>query len=182
MGEITRQMNLLKQLSRKKSGIVNKWFDRIIATYPVDTAQFLASQKDPFANPVGQTNRQNLEAIFDQIVSAADPNTVREFLDPIIRIRAVQDFSPSQATAIILALKKVIRDHLKKDLSDSRTANALLQFESKIDSLCLFAFDLYMECREKIYELKTNEERNKIYKAFERAGLIAETSEGTPGL
>jgi hypothetical protein len=29
-----------------------------------------------------------------------------------------------------------------------------------------------MECREKIYELKANEEKDKIYKAFKRAGLV----------
>jgi hypothetical protein len=29
-----------------------------------------------------------------------------------------------------------------------------------------------MACREKIYELKANETRNRTFKAFERAGLI----------
>ena len=175
-------MGLEKVLAKKKDAIVKDWFKLVARTYAPDTAQFISSHKDSISNPVGGSLSKGLSGIFEQLLADPDRETVKSYLDPIIRIRAVQDFSPSQATAIILALKKVIIEHLKKDLSDSRTANALLQFESKIDSLCLFAFDLYMECREKLYELKTNEERNKIYKAFERAGLIAETSEGTPGL
>ena len=175
-------MGLEKVLAKKKDAIVKDWFDLVANTYAPDTAKFIRTRKDSFSNPVGGNLAKGLSGIFEQLLTDPDRETVKSYLDPIIRIRAVQNFSPSQATAIILALKKVIRDHLKKDLSDGRTANALLRFESKIDSLCLFAFDLYMECREKIYELKTNEERSKIYKAFERAGLIAETSEDTPGL
>jgi len=52
----------------------------------------------------------------------------------------------------------------------------LLEFESKIDQLCLLAFDLYMDCKEKIYELSANETRNRTFRAFERAGLITDVS------
>jgi len=37
-------------------------------------------------------------------------------------------------------------------------------------------FDIYMMCREKIYELKANEVRNRTYRAFKRANLITENS------
>ena len=40
----------------------------------------------------------------------------------------------------------------------------------KIDDIVLIAFDIFMGCREKIYEIKANEERNKIYKAFATSG------------
>jgi hypothetical protein len=172
MGEITRQMSLLKQLSQKKSGIVKKWFDGIIATYPVDTAQFLGSQKDPFANPVGQTTRENLVAIFDQIVSAADPDTVREFLDPIIRIRAIQDFTPAKALSWIFDLKDIIRDTLALHAGDEQHLDELSRLERRIDQFGLLAFDIYMQCREKIYDLKANEMRARTFSAFSRAGLI----------
>ena len=79
-------------------------------------------------------------------------------------------------------MKTVIRDHLKKELSDSRVVQSLFAFESRIDSLSLYAFDIYMECREKIYDLKSNVERSKVYEAFKRAGLIVETPEDVPGL
>lgn len=170
-------MNLLKQLARKKSGIVIKWFDGIIATYPVGTAQFLASQKDPFANPVGQTTRQNLEAIFDQIVSAADPGTVREFLDPIIRIRAIQDFTPAKAISWIFDIKDIIRDTLALHAGDGQRLEELSRLERRIDQFGLLAFDIYMQCREKIYDLKANEMRARTFSAFSRAGLIKDPTD-----
>jgi hypothetical protein len=175
-------MVLVKQLAKKKKTIVKDWFDLVAKSYAPDTAQFIKNNKDPFANPVGGNFLTGLEGLFDQLLAGLDRETVRPYLDQIIRIRAVQDFTPSEATAFIPALKTIIRNHLKKDLSDSRTANALLKFESNIDSLNLFAFDIYMECREKIFELKANVERTKIYTAFERAGLIDETPEESSDL
>ncbi len=170
-------MGLVNQLAKMKSAIVKEWFDLVAKSYAPDTAQFIKNNKDPFANPVGGNISAGLEGLFDQLLSGLDREAVRSHLDRIVRIRAVQNFTPSQAIAFIPALKTIIRNHLKKDLSDSRTANALLEFESNIDSLSLFAFDIYMECREKLFDLKANVERTKIYAAFERAGLIDETTQ-----
>ena len=46
-------MRLNNLLSQKKAAITKKWFALVIETYPSDTAKFLKSQKNPFANPVG---------------------------------------------------------------------------------------------------------------------------------
>jgi hypothetical protein len=105
-----------------------------------------------------------------------DRDTITSFLDPIIRIRAVQNFTPSQATSFILSLKKVLRENFAKELRDSQLAREFLEFESNIDQLCLVAFDIYMQCREKIYQIGANETRNRTFKAFQRAGLISEES------
>jgi hypothetical protein len=175
-------MRLKKLLEQNKKAIVNQWFERVVKTYAPDTAQFIKNQKDPFSNPIGNALSQGLAVLFDQLLIGPEKEIVNKYLDPIIRIRAVQNFSPSQATAFILILKNVIRDILKDKLKDSRIATELLQFELQIDALSLAAFDIYMACKEKIYDLKANLEKNKIYKAFERAGLITETPERDPGL
>jgi hypothetical protein len=39
-----------------------------------------------------------------------------------------------------------------------------------------------MQCREKIYELKANEMKNRTFRAFERAGLVSEMPEVEPDL
>ena len=175
-------MGLEEQLARKKDAIVNDWIERVSRTYAPDTAHFLKNVQDPIANPVGQSLRVGLPGLFEQLLVGPDKEAVKTYLDPIVRIRAVQDFTPSQATAFIFILKTVIRDHLKKELGDNGTARSLFAFESKIDSLSLYAFDIYMECREKIFDLKSNVERSKVYKAFKRAGLIVEASDDEPGL
>ena len=175
-------MRLNNLLAQGKTAIVKKWFVLAIGTYPSDTANFLKRQKDPFANPVGRTIYHGLEALFDQLLEDMDYEAITSFLDPIVRIRAVQNFSPSQATSFIFLLKNVIRDNIKKEDSQAQLFSELLLFESKIDELGLIAFNLYMSCREKIYELKANEMKNTTFRAFERAGLVRETPADKPDL
>lgn len=174
-------MRLEHLLEQRKTAILHKWFDLVVQTYPADTSKFLKTQKDPFANPVGKTVLRGLEALLDELLKGMDYETLASFLDPIIRVRAVQNFSPSQATEIIFSLKKVIRENLYKEINTNQFVKELLLFESKIDELSLIAFDIYMECREKIYQLKENEVRNSTFRAFERAGLISKIPEVEPG-
>jgi hypothetical protein len=107
-----------------------------------------------------------------------DPQRINSYLDPIIRIRAVQNFTPSQAVAFILYLKEALRMSLTKELRDIRNVTEFSELESKIDRLSLMAFDIYMQCREKIYQLSANEMKNRTFRAFERAGLVSEKVEG----
>ena len=167
-------------LAKRKTTIVKSWFDLVVETYPEDTAKFLKSQKDPIANPVGRNTHKGLEILFDGVLGNADKETVETHLDPIIRIRAIQDFTPSQATGFIFPLKKLIRDLVQKETKSDFDAGDLLLFESRIDALALIAFDIYMKCREKIYEIKATEERNRTFKAFKRAGLIQEKPDAAP--
>ena len=169
-----------KLIEDKKSAILKSWMDAAINSYAPDTAAFLKGQKDPFSNPVGGTTLKGLQVLLDQLLSGMDPEIINSHLDPIIRIRAVQNFTPSQATAFILTLKTVLKNTFKKELQDSQVCLDFLEFESKIDQLSLLAFDIFMQCKEKIYHIKANENRSRTFRAFERAGLIAEDAEHTP--
>lgn len=169
-----RRMGLEKVLAKKRNAIVADWFDMVAKTYAPDTAQFLKRNKDPFTNPVGGYLTKGLAGLFDQLLTGLNREVVRPLLDPIVRVRAIQNFTPSQATAFVLVIKKIVRTHLRTEIAAGRVMDDLLEFEARVDALSLFAFDIYMECREKIYELKANEEKDKIYKAFKRAGLIQE--------
>ena len=166
---------LEKLLEKNKAAITKKWFHLAAQTYAIDTAEFLKSKSDPFANPVGSTMLTGLDGILDQLIHAMDHRTLNLHLDSIIRIRAIQDFTPSQATAFIFALKKMLREYLAKELRDSRLATEFIEFESKIDQICLMAFDIYMQCREKVFQISANETRNRTFRAFEGAGLIVES-------
>lgn len=168
------ETDLEKLIEREKPTILKKWFDIAIQSYEPDTAKFLSNQKDPFANPVGNSTLKGLQGLLDHLLKDLDRKAVHSYLDSIIRIRAVQAFTPSQATAFILSLKQILREMLDKKLQDPQMAKAFMSFESKIDRLCLMAFDIYMECKEKIYQISANETRNRTFRAFERAGLLSE--------
>ena len=176
-------MKLNDLLERNKDVIVKKWLASVIDTYPADTSRFMKRQKDPFANPVGNTLSVNLGPLFDELLNGMDYETITSHLNPILKVRAVQPIlSTSQSTGFIFLLKKVIRESLKKELSDKDILKELLHFESKIDELTLIAFDVYLKCREKVFEIKANEERNRTFRAFERAGLLTEISADRPSL
>ena len=169
--------DLVNLIDQKKASIVKKWFDLTAQTYAPDTAEFLKNKSDPFANPVGGSTLNGLKFLLDELIHDMDPQTINSYLDPIIRIRAVQNFTPAQATAFILSLKQVLRETLTKELRDHHYVSELLEFESKIDQLLLIAFDIFIQCREKIYQIKANETRNRTFSAFERAGLISDATE-----
>jgi hypothetical protein len=141
-------------IEQQKTTILKKWFDAAIQAYAPDTAKFLKNQKDPFGNPVGNNLLKGLRGLLDQLLG--------------------------QATAFIFSLKKILRDTLDPKRHDDQIMKELLAFESKIDQLCLMAFDIYMACKEKIYEIGANETRNRTFRAFERAGLIVEDTEDRP--
>jgi hypothetical protein len=175
-------MKLEKLLSEKGPAVLDRWLKLILESYPADTQRFLKKQKDPFANPVRNTISKELENIYKELLKGVDRERVAPFLDGIIRIRAVQDFSPSQAIAFIFQLKKVIREALDKEIGEHQLSDDLLVLESKIDDLALVAFDVYMGCREKIYALSANEARNQVYRLLQKKGLMAEIPEWEPRL
>jgi len=171
-------MDLKRLLQERKPAIVKRWFDAVTEAYPDDTSRFLKKRKDQFTNPVGYTISDGLEHLFDALLQGMLEDKVSAFLDSIIRIRAVQDFTPSEAVAFIFRLKKVIRQELRDDiLKQQGMPEALSTFDSTIDDLALYAFDIYMKCREKIYELKANEARNMTFRLLQKAQLIDQNKE-----
>jgi len=167
-------MKLDDFLKQKKSKILGKWADLTLETYPADTKRFLKKQKDRFANPVGHTISNALEHLYDELLRDADPEKISSILDRIIRIRTVQDFSPSHAVSFLFLLKKIIREELKTGSTKNGMHDDLLTFESRIDDMALLAFDTYMKCREKLHEIRVNEAKNQVSGLLRRANMIIE--------
>ncbi len=161
-------------LPQKRAAILERWFQLVLETYPTETSGFLKQENDRFANPVGYTISQELETLYDELLQEMNSDKLAACLDNIIRIRAVQDFSPSQTIALIFLLKKAIREELASEITENRVFEELLKFESRIDKLVLLAFDIYMKCREKVFEIRVNEvkaERERVLKLLERINL-----------
>jgi hypothetical protein len=173
-------MRLEHLLAERKPAIIAKWFDVILETYPADTSAFMKKQKDRFTNPVGQTILQGIEGIFDELLRGGGPEKISPFLDNIIRIRAVQDFSPSQAVSFIFSLKQVVSDELGSESGEIPFSD-LRELEAKIDSLALLCFDLFVQCREKLYDIKANELRNMTFRLIQQANKMGEAREDDPG-
>ena len=150
-------------LAQNRSVIVQQWFDRIVKTYPASSQSFIKEQKDRFANPVGSTILQGMEGLYEELLRDMDTPKIMEYLDSVIRVQAVQDFSPSRALSFIPSLKGIIREELKREIREKDETEELSALETRIDRLTLLAFDCYMKCREKIYEIRVKELRKRPY-------------------
>ncbi|MGD9817563.1 MAG: RsbRD N-terminal domain-containing protein [Desulfomonilaceae bacterium] len=159
-------------LDKNKNTILKRWSELVFATYSPETAQFLAKQSNEFANPVGAAITRATAGIFEWIMDGAPIEReleVHALIDDIVRIRAVQQFSASDAVNFIFILKKAIRESLSKDIRDQNLVTELYQLDSTIDQLALAAFDIYMKCREKVFEIRATELRNRTSRILERA-------------
>jgi len=165
-------MKLRNLLSQKKDAILKRWLRLIFAGYPAETSNFLEKKSDRFANPVGYTISESIETLFDELLSGADSDRLAPVLDRIIRIRAVQDFLPSQALAFLVDLKKVVREEIGDESAADVPYRGLEEFDDLVDRLVLLALDIYVKCRETIYEIRVKEFKSRAYKLLERADLV----------
>jgi hypothetical protein len=142
-------------LAEKKEQIVQRWLDEALSLYARDASAAFGQQKNQFANPVGHSLRDGTLAIFEALLEGRDAEKIRQHLVEIVKIRAVQQFEPSAALDFIFQLKTIVREVV----GDS---TGLLQFERRVDEVALAAFDVYVECREQVFEIRSNELRRSV--------------------
>ncbi len=119
-------------LRQNKDAVVQRWLEGVLATYPGNSPAALSRQKDPFANPIGHSLRVGTRGLFEALLDGMDAEKIRQHLDEIIRIRAVQEFSASQAVGFVFLLKEAIRAELGKAARDSRFSSELAELERRI--------------------------------------------------
>lgn len=151
-------MELGEALHNNRYKIVDKWVDYTLATY--QSSDFFRKEKDSFSNPIGSTVREALKKLYALLSQEADPAEFKAVLASIMHLRSVQEFSPSQAVAPLNAVKHITREVLGSDKDTRDLVTELYDFEFAVDLAVLGAFDLYMECREKIYQIRINEIRS----------------------
>ncbi len=170
-------MNLKQRLMEKKSLILTSW-NEIILTVPEGGApEFLEKQNALVKDATGYTVPQGLEGLFSALLQGVIPEDSKRFLDCMIRIRAAHDIRASQAVAFILALKNVVRKELGRTLNEPGMAEELTAWESVVDEMALFAFNLYMESREVVLERRADEEKQETLNLLKKAKLIPDDQE-----
>lgn len=130
--------------------VEEEWIERTLAAYSAEILPFLSGEHDRFRNPVGQVIRENLTTLAHELLGAMDDRAIAPAIDALVRMRAVQDFSPSAALRFIFDLRPVIAEVCGESPP---------QIDGRIDELALMAFDCYMACREQIAALREKELR-----------------------
>lgn len=166
-------MSINNLLSKKRNNIIGKAFDLIISTYPEQSRIFLKGKNNRFSNPIGYHTNQTIQQIIDNIIADEELESYLLPLENIIQIRAVQDFTPSQAIGFIFLIKKAIHAEIHKEAN----SNELMELMSKIDSLALIAFDIFMNYREKIYDIKAKELIDRTWWILKKWNIVSEIDE-----
>jgi hypothetical protein len=171
----TEGPSLAAALSERKNALIAEWLRQMLQTWPETSVKFLFQEQDPFRNPVGNTLKEGLSTLFDRLVEPTNTSAAQEALDGIIRIRAVQEVSASQAVAFLFLIKRIIRAELAAD--SARFQDALSALDVRTDTMALSAFDLFMSCRERIYQIKANETKRMAFMneriRLKEAGAVA---------
>ncbi len=154
-------MELIEALRNKEDKILSIWVKRTLETYT--DSVFFKQSGDRFANPVGVNVKEGLTRLFQLLVKKSELSEFSDAVAQVVRIRAVQDFTPSQAVVPFLELKWVVRQVLADDKRTIDLLGSLDEFYCDVDRVALLAFDIYTDCRERLYKNRVNELKSGRY-------------------
>lgn len=161
-------MSLKKVLIEKKPDIIGNWHKSILSDYPEKTAAIYQNSLNQFANPVGSTILGAITKLFDEFLNGIEEERVIPIMDEIVRIRAIQNFSPSKSLDFIFRLKGIILKYIEKDINPENIKE-LLKIEAEIDRLAQISFDIYVTCRDKLSENKAVEYQKRMHRLLKKA-------------
>ena len=148
-------------LTRKKD-LLNKWVNLIFDSYHAEGAKFFREQGDPFKNPVGGTIKNETEIVFDQLTGIMDTDILNKSLTNIIKIRSIQEFTPSEAVSFLFQLRDLIGEEISSDATLQIEHNEWLKLNRDIDTIISLAFNIYMDSREKLNSIRINEMKKRF--------------------
>lgn len=164
-------------LQQNREKWLKKWLDTVFATYPAESVPFFKNTADAFANPVGATIKTGLTSLYDVLAEPQfDPDTAKKALEPVVKLRAVQEFTPTQALGFLYELKTIMGAGAESPREEKD------EVFSRIDAAMLMAFDLYMENKRTIYSLRASQARDNVRQLLIKKNLICELPEIDPEL
>lgn len=170
------RQNLPDFFQEHKAILMDIWFEAILNHYPPETARIFKREKDPFANPIGYNLKVGVEEILDRFIKEDKEKNVSDSLDKIIRIWAIQDFTPSQTVSFLIIFKQIVKKQMKKHYQNQEQLWINWQvFEQEVDNLILMAMDIYTKCREKLYQIRIEEANKRVYSLLRRANMMVTT-------
>ena len=150
-------MNFKDELLQNLITIEQKWIDSVLATYSSDGARFFKKEKDQFANPLGYNVEKGLGKTLRLLVDDQLTELPTE-MEQFVKLRAVQTFGASEAVAFVFSLKKIVIEVCGVKCI-AACAKDWSIFDGRIDDLAMRVFDLYVEDRERLSQIKINEYR-----------------------
>lgn len=179
---IMERQNMQDFFQEHKAALMETWFDALLKNYSPEAARIFKREKDPFANPVGYNIHLGMEEVLDWFSQKEKETDIKVSLDKVVRILAIQDFTPAQAVSFLFILKEITKKRINNYFkSGDLMWKNWLDFDADVDNLMLMAMDIYTECREKLYQIKVDEANKRVYSLLRRANILVEPAESFTG-
>ena len=169
------EKSLRKAFEKHHKVLLEAWFQQVIHSYPPESVKYFERYKETFNNPIGSNIYNSLNNILLEFEGAGRYEQFYQEMQMIMRIRAVQDMTPSKEVAFIMAFKDVVKKELAGELAHNEiTSSELEDFFEELDALALMGFDIYTESRELIFKMRIDQikETNDM---LQKANLLNES-------
>jgi len=141
--------------------IAELWLAHTLDSYPAAVRSTLFYETDPFRNPAGFAIKGSLRTLAREALGAMNRGAIEAALDALMRLRAVQDFSPADAIEFIFEFRAAVTE---------ATGSIPPDLDTRVDELARMAFIKYSECRAQIAMLCAKEKRAWAQRGAEIAG------------
>lgn len=132
-----------------KEKILKVWVDRILEGYPVKVFEVV--------DYVGDAANRVFNALIGLYKGEKLNDDVEDALDDLMRFLATdRNLTPGESIRLISELRDLVADEA------GLRGEERLKFNLMVEELIFKAFNLYMACREKIFELRLKEKDRDI--------------------
>lgn len=159
-------MSLKELLELRRSDILNDWKKKTLnAEEKNKFSKSILKMDNPFINPVGVNVSEALSGLYESLLNQRDG--AADMLDDILRIRAVQEITPGESIRFLIQFKEIVENHIPELKKDMNLKLELAEFYFRVDELMLQGFDIYMQCREQLWNIKMDEIKNNTNPDFD---------------
>ena len=155
-------------ISDNLDALAGSWLDAIVGTYHEDAAGFIKGKEDRIHNPMGYAIREMVDAVLGCLARGCEGQELDSAMFPVIQMRAVQEFSPSEAVSFIILLKDAVAGMARKEADEG----LMLELHEAVLGLLSRAFDLYSGCRERLSEIKQEELKRNLYMLLRKSDMV----------
>lgn len=165
-------MTVREVLGEGRDAVLERWRDLIRAADGRAGTALPTRGSDPFHDPMGAALDKGTAAILEALLGDGEPEAARPGVDEIVRVRSVQELTPSQALGFVFLLRRALQDVAGEtgDAADWRPLDA------RLDTISLQAFEAYVAFREKVFDIRVREAARANSVLLRRARLAADSA------
>ncbi len=156
-------------LRENREAVLDQWLTSAFKMFPEQSRLLMVSNPDPFTSPIRHALSKGMAQLLDRFC-VEEPITGGKELEELGRLLAVQEMPPSQSLPFIFELKTVVRKLAGKNNKRSGFSDRDWdEFQDRLEQVLFHLFDCYLKHREKIYQLKAEEMKQRTYMLLRRA-------------